>query len=112
MARQTVMKATSAMPENIRRETLVNEVIRRLSNISRDHPDTSENVRVAISEYMRDMKLSGYSEKVRKETAIAGFKGFYGKVQEAKDEGKPLHRDMSEGAGERFRRKIARHSGL
>ena len=106
MARETNMMAKSAMPENIRRETLVNEMIRRLSNVSQDHPDTKENSNEAVNNYMIAMKRSGYSQKIRKETAIAAFKGFRGKRNQAAEEGKPLHRQMKDGAGERFRRKI------
>ena len=59
MARQTIMAATSAMPEGIKRETIVNEMLRRLSNISLNHPDTRDNVVTTINDYMVTMKRSG-----------------------------------------------------
>ena len=39
------MMANSAMPERIRRETLVNEMVRRLDNTSQNHPETRKNTR-------------------------------------------------------------------
>ena len=107
MARQTVMKASSAMPEGIKRETLVNEMIRRLANTSLDQPNTTKNTVEAVNDFMVAMKLSGYTEKVRRETAVAGFKGFNRKVFEAKSLNKPLHRHMEEGASLRHKSKIS-----
>ena len=101
------LAASSAMPEKIKRETIVNEMLRRLSNISLGHPDTRENTVVAINEYMATMKQSGYSEKTRRETAIAGFKGMETKIREASEEDKPLHRHKEDGARERFKRKVS-----
>ena len=101
------LAASSAMPEKIKRETIVNEMLRRLSNISLGHPDTRDNTVVAINEYMATMKRSGYSEKTRRETAIAGFKGMETKIREASEEDKPLHRHKEDGARERFKRKVS-----
>ena len=92
MARKTIMAARSAMPEQIKRQTVVNEMLRRLANISRNHPDTQDNIIETVNEFMASMKRSGYGEKVRKETALDAFKGFEGKVRQANEEGKPLHR--------------------
>ena len=64
----------------------------------------------AINEYLVSMKISGYSEKVRRETIIAAFKGMERKVQEARDEGKPLNRHKSDGERDRFRKKITMKS--
>ena len=69
MARKSIMRADSAMPEGIKRETITNELIRRLSNTSQNHPDTRVNTVKAVNEYMRSMKISGYSEKIRHDCA-------------------------------------------
>ena len=52
MARKTIMMSTSAMPENIRRETLVNECVRRIANTSQNHPNTKVNTVEAVNDYM------------------------------------------------------------
>lgn len=90
MARKTVMMANSAMPESIKRETLVNEMVRRISNTSVDHPNNKTNVVMAVNDYMVALKRSGYPQRVRKEVAIAGFKTFNRKLREAKEQRKPL----------------------
>ena len=46
------MTAKSAMSEGIKHNTLVKEMIRRLANTSRTHPDTKENVIVAVNDFM------------------------------------------------------------
>ena len=101
------MDANSAMPEGIKRETITNELLRRLANVSQNHPTTRANTVVAVNEYMHSMKISGYSEKTRRGTCLAAFKGFEKKVQESIDEGKPLHRHRKDGEGERFNNKVA-----
>ena len=50
---------------------------------------------------------SGYTEKVRRDTAIAAFKGIEKKVKEAKEEEKPLHRHKEDSARDRFKRKVS-----
>ena len=85
------MMAGSAMPDGIKRETIVNELLRRLSNTSLNHPNTKVNTIEAVNNFMITMKRSGYSEKIRRETCISAFKGFNRKRQEATALGKPLH---------------------
>merc|ERR1712015_376054 len=81
MARPTIMKSDSAMPEKIKRETLVNELLRRLSNTTQYLPTAkTENIEVTNS-YMRTMKISGYGEKIRRETVIAAQKGLMEKLR-------------------------------
>ena len=52
MARKSIMQNNSAMPEGIKRETITNEALRRLSNITQGHPDTRANTVTALNEYM------------------------------------------------------------
>ena len=61
----------------------------------------------AVNEYMIAMKRSGYSQRVRKETAIAAFKTFNRRVKECKDLGRPIYRNVDEGASERHKNKIS-----
>lgn len=99
--------ANSAMPENIKRETIVNEMVRRLSNTSLNHPNTKENMVEAVNDFMVALKRSVYTQKVRKDTAIAGFKTFNRMVNEAREQNKPLFRHVEEGASQRHNRKIS-----
>ena len=87
MARTTIMKSASAMPEKIKRETLVNELLRRLTNTTQYLPSAAEENRKVTNAYMQTMKLSGYGEKIRRETALAGIKGLQEKLRKAQEEG-------------------------
>ena len=74
-SRMTIM-ASSALPPNVKRATMTNEVLRRLRNTRRDLPwsvfaDT-------ISEFSNDMRHMGYNEAFRGKViqpALTGYKG-------------------------------------
>ena len=59
-ARKSIMNNTSAMPEGIKRETIVNEAMRRLSNVTQGQPDTRANQVKAINDYLESMKISAW----------------------------------------------------
>ena len=46
------MKATSAMPEKIKRETLVNELLRLLTNTAQYLPNAKEEKHSVTNKYM------------------------------------------------------------
>ena len=92
MAQKTVMAANSVVSEGIKRETIVNELMRRLSNICRNQPQTQANITIAVNDYVVTMKRSGYSEKILRETEVSVFKGFENKLKQAAEEGTPIHR--------------------
>ena len=80
MARTTIMKADSAMSEKIKRETLVNELLRRLTNTTQYLPTArEENIKVT-NEYMLTMRRSGYREKKQRETMLTAYKGLHEKL--------------------------------
>ena len=110
VARCSIIPANSGMPEGIKRQTITNELIRRISNCSRNQPETETFIKDATNDYMEAMYISGYDEKTRKETVVSAFKGMAGKLRQASEEGKPLHRHKEEGAGERFKKKISAKS--
>ena len=61
MSNPYVILANSALPEQMKRNSLVQEAIRRLRNTKRD---TEWETKAAIlSEFVYKMKISGYSEK-------------------------------------------------
>ena len=70
-----------------------------------------ENVAVT-NLYMKTMKLSGYNEKVRKETVLAGYKGLQEKLRHVKEEGKRMNRHIKDVAKERHNAKISIKSSL
>ena len=77
VARKSLMAANTAMAERIRRETMANELMRRLFNTLPNLPGSEEDTIEALDEFMVEMKTSGYSENFRKETltnSILGYK--------------------------------------
>jgi len=50
----------SIMPEGIKRQTIPNELIRRIFNCSRNQPETEAAIKEATNDYMEAMKISGY----------------------------------------------------
>ena len=106
MARKTIMKSSSAMPERIKRETLVNELLRRLLNTTQNLPDARKESVEVTNQYMITMKISGYNQKIRRETVISAFKGLKEKLHQSNEDGKRLHRHKEEGARERHMSKI------
>ena len=67
VARRSIMPANSAMPEGIKRQTITNELIRRIFNCSRNQTETEAAIKEATNDYMEAMKISGYDEKTRKQ---------------------------------------------
>ena len=104
MANHLVMLARSAMPPNIKRNALVQEVIRRLRNTSRDLP--WELKASILSEFSRSLMLSGYPESFRLEIIRAGVIGFERACDKADNGGTPLHRPRSYRREERRRAKL------
>ena len=104
MSNHRVMLARSAMPPNIKRNSLAQEVIRRLRNTSRDLP-WSEKAAI-LTEFSHSMMCSGYSEKFRLEIIQAGVVGFERQCAEADSGGTPVHRPRSYNLEERMKKKM------
>ena len=64
----------------------------------------------AVNRYMVEMRNSGYRESYRKETLIGAVKGYRRKVEEDATGRRPLYREASEGARERYMGKISANS--
>ena len=62
------MAANTAMAERIKRETMAQELLRRLLNTLPNLPNSEEDTIEALNEFMVEMKTSGYKENFRKET--------------------------------------------
>ena len=83
-SRMTIM-ASSALPPNVKRATMTNEVLRRLRNTKRSLPwsvfaDT-------ISEFSNDMKHMGYSESFRAKVIQAAITRRHGSPASASPPG-------------------------
>ena len=104
VSNKLTMMERSAMPTQIKRNSLVQEGIRRLRNTKRDLPWSVKSE--ILSEYSFSLMLSGYSEKFRLDTIQAAVKGYERQCQEADTGGAPLHRPRSWNQSERRKKKL------
>ena len=75
MATKTMLRADSAMPEKIKRTNVVQELIRRVLNITPNLPSTETDIVTVTNKYMETMLVLGYNETWRRDTVIAAMKG-------------------------------------
>ena len=90
IANSMVVHFNSAMPRNMKRTTLSNEVLRILRNTSREAP--VEVKTFLLSEFAGRMKDSGYPEKFRKEVIKSGWEGYEKQVSRQETGECPLYR--------------------
>ena len=64
----------------------------------------------AVNRYMVEMRNSGYNERYRKETLTSAVKGYRRKVEEEAMGRRPLYKEASDGARERYLGKISASS--
>ena len=69
-----VIMAKSAMPHKMKVTTMVQEVIRRCRNMSKEVKE--EEVKEELGKFCAKMKRSGYGEAMRREVLVSGLKGF------------------------------------
>ena len=98
------MLARSAMPNNIKRNSLVQEVIRILRNTRRDLP-WSEKAAI-LSEFSHSMWCSGYTEQFSLEIIQAGVIGFERQYIAADNGGAPIHWPWSYRREEKDKKKL------
>ena len=103
MSSQYVILSKSAMSDKIKRNTLVQEAIRRLRNTSRDLP--WELKAKILSEFSNKMMISGYSEQFRLEVIQSAVRGFEKQCDKADKGITPLHRPREFQAEERWKKK-------
>ena len=69
----TILK-TSALPENVKQSTMIQEVMRRMSNTDRE---TSQNERNNIlEEYIETLRISGYRKEEVRKNFVDALKGY------------------------------------
>jgi len=101
--------ASSALPPNVKRATLTNEVLRRLRNTKRSLPwsvfaDT-------ITEYSNDMKNMGYNQSFRANVIQAALTGYRRQCSLADMGARPLHRPRDYDAVKRRNKKLMSRDG-
>ena len=101
---KTTIQVRTAMGENVRNQTLSQEMVRRLMNTSEGLP---ENYYWEITDnYATKLHNSGYTlEQIRK-ILLAGIKGFESKKERCKKESRPLRRTAEESLGARMKNKL------
>ena len=104
----TIM-ASSALPPNVKRATMTNEVLRRLRNTRRDLPwsvfaDT-------ISEFSNDMRDMGYGESFRGKVIKAALTGYRRQCELADTGVRPLHRPRDYDVVNRRNKKLMSRDG-
>ena len=109
MANHLTILNRSAVPNNIKRNSHTQEVIRRLRNTSRSVEwDIKADI---ISKFCHSLMTSGYSERYRADIVTAGLKGFEKQCQNADKGIMPLHRPRTYNERERRKKKaIAKSS--
>ena len=99
-----LMRQDSAMPEKIKRNSLVQEGIRRLRNTKRELPWALKQE--ILSEFSHKLMVSGYKEKYRLEVISAAITGFERQCERADSGGTPLHRPWSYEREARTKKKL------
>ena len=101
MARPTLMHANTVMPAKIKRETTINELLRRLLNTIRGLPNSEEDMVATVDRFMVEMRNSGYSERYRRDTIVNTMCGYRRRIVEDEERRRPLYREAHIGARER-----------
>ena len=101
--------ASSALPPNVKRATMTNEVLRRLRNTQRGLPwsvfaDT-------ISEFSNDMKHMGYDPGFRAKVVTAALTGYRRQCELADTGARPLHRPRGYDGVNRRNKKLMSRDG-
>ena len=101
VARKSLMAANTAMAERMKRETMGNELVRRLLNTLPNLPKSEEETIEALDEFMVEMKSSGYKENFRKETLTNSVLGYKRKLLATGDpSGQKIYPDPEDESGQ------------
>ena len=104
MANFKVIMAKSAMPYNMKKTCLIQEVIRILRNTSRRLEDSVKTQ--FLTEFSLRLKESGYAEKVRFEIIKRGVEGFEKQVEKDENGVCPLYRPKGYEKEQRRKKKM------
>ena len=93
MANPLVMLELSAMPAEMKRTVLTQEVVRIRRNI---HPGLPWEVTVKhLDDFSQRLRASGYGEDYRHQVIKSGVEGFYKMMEKSKTGGRPINRARS-----------------
>ena len=90
MATNLTIQNRSAMGENMKYQSLSNEVIRRMLN-NKQGSQEEEQIN-GIDEYGSKLLTSGFTLDQVRRIIVAGLKGYEGRLQRCKDGTRPLYR--------------------
>ena len=108
VASKLVVMEKSALPHRVKITTLTQEIIRRMKNTCRRLG--KQRRAEIITKFMKKMKRSGYSAKVRRNVALAGLKGYLNMVKTEESGGRKVNRPRWEGATTRRYKKLGAKS--
>ena len=101
--RKTVQK-TSAMEENNKIKILSNDLVRRLCNTMETLGAKEQHM--VIDNYSQKLLNSGYGREQVQRIIVNGIKGYEGRKNRCKKEGRKLRRTAKESQGARMKKKL------
>ena len=103
MANTQIMLYNSAMPEQIKRKTSSQEVIRILRNC---HPNLPwQHKAIHLNQFAQRLRTSGYPEKMRAEIIQSGLKGYNKMREQELNGGRPVNRRKEDNRNQRRKEK-------
>ena len=104
MSSKLCMMKRSAIPEKMKEQTLSNDCVRRMKNVS-EYAGQMERDRVT-DEYASMLLRSGYSREKSKEVIIAGLLG-YERIKKLEEQGKGrIHRSSGKSLHTKYKKKV------
>ena len=104
MASQFAMMKASAIPENTKMQSLSNDVIRQMKNVSELVGQEERNL--VVDRYGAKLIRSGYRSDVVKKVITSGLQG-YERIRKMEKEGKTrIHRSAKQSLPGRYRKKL------
>ena len=93
MKNKCVMMRSSAVPEQTKRSSLINETVRRLRNCHEDVDD--EEVADILSRFSQKLRNSGYGASFRRQVIQGGIKVHREQKKKEEGGGRPMFRTRS-----------------
>ena len=100
MSSKFCVRKSAALPENLKRSVLANEVQRRLLN-TRESSNQETTRLSTLTLFYTKLLRSGYEEDEAREIIAAGCVGYERRLSRSKARGAPLHREGASGVTNR-----------
>jgi hypothetical protein len=99
-----VLQKSTALAEDTKVSSLVQEVYRRMSNVS-ELVELEERLAV-IDRFGQKMCNSGYGMEQTRRIIVSGLKGYEGRVRQQKDGGREIHEGAANSQNARYKKKL------